>query len=77
MVKKYSIISQKRQEKRKGCIVEVRRVPGRLNYFLRDYQRDGVEFLWDRYCRKGGGILADDMGKQCHELQYFYQGFGF
>ncbi|XP_023325018.1 DNA excision repair protein ERCC-6-like 2 [Eurytemora carolleeae] len=38
------------------------RVPGRLNYFLREYQRDGVQFLWDRYCRDGGAILADDMG---------------
>ena len=43
--------------------VERARVPGRLNYFLREYQRDGVRFLWDRYCRDGGAILADDMGE--------------
>ena len=42
--------------------LEIARVGGRFNYFLRDYQRDGVEFLWDRFCRRGGGILADDMG---------------
>jgi SNF2 family DNA or RNA helicase len=37
-------------------------VPGRINYFLREYQRDGVRFLWDRFSRREGAILADDMG---------------
>ena len=29
---------------------------------LREYQRDGVRFLWDRLGRGAGGILCDDMG---------------
>jgi SNF2 family DNA or RNA helicase len=40
-------------------------VPGRINHFLREYQRDGINFLWDRFCRKEGAILADDMGGFC------------
>ena len=34
----------------------------RLNSLLREYQREGVRFTWDRISRGGGGILADDMG---------------
>ena len=34
----------------------------RLNSFLREYQREGVRFMWDRISRGAGGILADDMG---------------
>ena len=29
---------------------------------LYDYQRDGVRWLWDRYCAQSGGLLGDDMG---------------
>jgi len=40
--------------------------PGKVhaifNYFLRDYQRSGVRFIWDRVGRGGGGVLCDDMG---------------
>ena len=38
------------------------KVHGRLNHFLREYQREGVRFLWDRVGRGGGSILCDDMG---------------
>ena len=34
----------------------------RLNSLLREYQREGVRFMWDRIARGAGGILADDMG---------------
>ncbi|KAL4459161.1 hypothetical protein ABPG75_014026, partial [Micractinium tetrahymenae] len=37
-------------------------VPGNINKFLRDYQRDGIRFLIRQYARGTGGILADDMG---------------
>lgn len=33
-----------------------------INKYLRDYQRDGVKFFYDRYCQGRGGILGDDMG---------------
>ena len=38
------------------------KVPGTINSKLRDYQRDGVKFLYGLYKEKKGGILADDMG---------------
>ena len=34
----------------------------RLNSMLREYQREGVIFMWDRLGSGGGGILCDDMG---------------
>lgn len=37
-------------------------IPGPINQFLRDYQRDGVQFLYDQYRRRVGGLLCDDMG---------------
>lgn len=37
-------------------------IPGPINQFLRDYQRDGVQFLYDQYRRSFGGLLCDDMG---------------
>lgn len=36
------------------------RVPGAINTYLRDYQRDGVQFLYDRY-KKGKGALNGDL----------------
>lgn len=38
------------------------KVPSSQNKFLRDYQREGVRFLWEIYKQGRGGILADDMG---------------
>ncbi|THH04714.1 hypothetical protein EW145_g5316 [Phellinidium pouzarii] len=38
------------------------RVPAPINAFLREYQRDGIRFFWDRYKKGGGGVLGDDMG---------------
>lgn len=36
-------------------------VPATINKHLRDYQRDGVRFLFRQYADKRGGILGDDM----------------
>ncbi|XP_065455477.1 DNA excision repair protein ERCC-6-like 2 isoform X2 [Chrysemys picta bellii] len=37
-------------------------IPYTINRYLRDYQRDGVQFLYGHYARKRGCILGDDMG---------------
>ena len=37
-------------------------VPAVLNYHLRDYQRDGVAFLYRHYRSGTGALLCDDMG---------------
>lgn len=37
-------------------------VSGNINARLKDYQRDGVRFLYSLYEKNIGGILADDMG---------------
>lgn len=38
------------------------KVPSSINTFLREYQRDGICFLWTRYKEGNGGVLGDDMG---------------
>ncbi|GMH36245.1 hypothetical protein BSKO_04113 [Bryopsis sp. KO-2023] len=37
-------------------------VPASINAYLREYQREGVRFLFRQYFKGLGGILADDMG---------------
>lgn len=37
-------------------------VPALVNTFLREYQRDGIRFFWERFHDRRGGILGDDMG---------------
>ena len=37
-------------------------VPNGINKFLREYQRDGVRFFWERWREGRGGLLGDDMG---------------
>ena len=37
-------------------------IPALTNRHLRQYQRDGVRFMWGRFCAGGGGLLCDDMG---------------
>ena len=37
-------------------------VPPAINTFLRDYQRDGAKFLYDKFRNSMGGMLGDDMG---------------
>jgi len=37
-------------------------VPAAINTYIRDYQRDGVRFLWRQYMEGRGGLLGDDMG---------------
>lgn len=38
------------------------RVPYTINRYLRDYQRDGIRFIYKHYIRSRGCILGDDMG---------------
>lgn len=33
-----------------------------INQYLRDYQQDGVRFLYNHYTADSGAILCDDMG---------------
>ncbi|KAL2079540.1 hypothetical protein ACEWY4_025284 [Coilia grayii] len=37
-------------------------VPYTINRYLRDYQREGVKFIFDNYMKSRGCILGDDMG---------------
>ncbi|KAG6891444.1 hypothetical protein C0992_006703 [Termitomyces sp. T32_za158] len=37
-------------------------VPAAINTYLRDYQRDGVQFFYKQYAEGRGGLLGDDMG---------------
>lgn len=37
-------------------------VPYTINRYLRDYQREGVRFIYKNYRRSRGCILGDDMG---------------
>ncbi|XP_040011882.1 DNA excision repair protein ERCC-6-like 2 isoform X2 [Xiphias gladius] len=38
------------------------RVPYPINRYLRDYQREGIRFIYNSYIRSSGCILGDDMG---------------
>lgn len=42
--------------------VDANRVPYTINRYLRDYQREGVRFIYSNYIRSSGCILGDDMG---------------
>ena len=37
-------------------------IPATMNRYLRDYQREGAQFMYNRFREGGGGILGDDMG---------------
>ena len=37
-------------------------IPATANQYLRDYQQQGVQFLYSRCCSNAGGVLCDDMG---------------
>ncbi|KAG8455320.1 hypothetical protein GDO86_001498 [Hymenochirus boettgeri] len=37
-------------------------IPYTINRYLRDYQRDGIQFLYNHFSRSMGCILGDDMG---------------
>ncbi|NXF77166.1 ER6L2 protein, partial [Sclerurus mexicanus] len=37
-------------------------IPYTINRYLRDYQREGAQFLYRHYAKKEGCILGDDMG---------------
>ena len=53
-------------QKRLGPLVLDQRkhiqVTSAINTFLRDYQRDGTKFLYDKFRNSMGGMLGDDMG---------------
>uniref|UniRef100_A0A8C6TQW8 Excision repair cross-complementation group 6-like 2 n=1 Tax=Neogobius melanostomus TaxID=47308 RepID=A0A8C6TQW8_9GOBI len=38
------------------------KVPYTINRYLRDYQREGIKFMYSNYIRSKGCILGDDMG---------------
>lgn len=38
------------------------KIPGPINTYLRDYQREGVKFFYNRFRKGRGGLLGDDMG---------------
>ncbi|XP_030594310.1 DNA excision repair protein ERCC-6-like 2 isoform X2 [Archocentrus centrarchus] len=42
--------------------VDEDRVPYTINRYLRDYQREGIRFIYNNYIRSRGCILGDDMG---------------
>ncbi|KAH0833982.1 RAD26-like SNF2 family DNA-dependent ATPase [Lanmaoa asiatica] len=44
-------------------------VPAAINTYLREYQREGVQFFWDLYDEGRGGLLGDDMGLVCKTIQ--------
>ena len=37
-------------------------VPASVNQYLRQYQKEGVQFLWRQYAADKGGLLGDEMG---------------
>ncbi|KAJ7335597.1 hypothetical protein JRQ81_013538 [Phrynocephalus forsythii] len=41
---------------------EGHQIPYTINRYLRDYQREGAQFLYNHYAHKNGCILGDDMG---------------
>ncbi|KAJ7482264.1 RAD26-like SNF2 family DNA-dependent ATPase [Mycena galericulata] len=45
-------------------------VPKAINTYLREYQRDGVRFFWERYNQGRGGLLGDDMGKTIQVISF-------
>ena len=42
-------------------------MPASINRHLRDYQREGVQFLFRQYSRGKGGLLGDDMVSSCSD----------
>jgi SNF2 family DNA or RNA helicase len=43
-------------------VVDSLKVPGAINTFLREYQREGVRFFHRQYRAGKGALLGDDMG---------------
>ena len=37
-------------------------IPATINQYLRDYQQEGVRFLYEHYISDTGAVLCDDMG---------------
>lgn len=37
-------------------------IPANINRFLREYQREGVQFMYNKFKQGAGGVLGDDMG---------------
>jgi len=43
------------------------KIPATINSYLREYQREGVTFLYRQYKEERGGLLGDDMGLVSHK----------
>jgi hypothetical protein len=56
-----SLIPEHAQE-RIMQIKPVAMIPACMSRYLKQYQRDGVKWLWQLYKNNSGGILADEMG---------------
>ena len=46
------------------------KVPGAINTYLREYQREGVKFMYRQYKEGRGGLLGDDMGLVSRLLRF-------
>eukprot|EP01041_Mallomonas_annulata_P001169 gene1169-2269_t len=42
--------------------VQASQVPASFSQYLKEYQVEGVQWLWGKYCKQQGCILGDDMG---------------
>ena len=53
------------------------KVPATINQYLREYQREGIVFLYRQYSCGKGAILADDMGlgKTVQVRNYFQKDY--
>jgi SNF2 family DNA or RNA helicase len=52
-------------------------VPATINQYLRDYQRCGIQFMYDHYRHGNGAILGDDMGlgktvQVCYRIKFHF-----
>lgn len=47
-------------------------MPAAINTYLRDYQRDGVKFMYRQYKEGRGGLLGDDMGLVSALILYIF-----
>jgi SNF2 family DNA or RNA helicase len=60
---KFKIMDRKQDLTGPHVLSPTAEIPAPLNKFLRDYQRQGVDFLYRQYEQGMGGILGDDMGE--------------
>ncbi|PPQ95985.1 LOW QUALITY PROTEIN: hypothetical protein CVT26_016201 [Gymnopilus dilepis] len=59
------LATQQTQKHEKALVLDEEldiKVPGGINAYLREYQREGVNFMYRQYKEGRGGLLGDDMG---------------